>query len=178
VKIVVLQGDNRAAHENELLGEFLLTDLPEGPRGSVEIDVRFDISSDGIVSVAARDRSTGREQSIQVTASGRMSDEELKKIMAANEEFAVAEKNVEKFNQLKTEVERVLREIDRLLPSVTEFIGASDFGADALKKIESVKERARRAIQAQDIESLRSVLEPLERAVGMLKGVADRIAKQ
>jgi molecular chaperone DnaK len=177
VKIVVLQGDARAAHENELLGEFLLTDLPAGPRGSVEVDVRFDISSDGIVSVAAKDKSTGREQSIQVTASGRMSDEELKKIIASNDEFAVAEKNVEKFNLMKTEAERVLREIDRLMPTVKDFIGASDFGVEALKKIDVVKDRARHAIQMQDIEALRGVLEPLERAVGMLKGVADRIGR-
>jgi molecular chaperone DnaK len=178
VKIVVLQGDSNVANQNELLGEFLLTDLPAGPRGTVEVDVRFDISSDGMVSVSATDKSTGREQSIQVTASGRMSEEELQKIVATNEEFAVAEKNVEKFNQMKTEAERVLREIDRLLPAVQEFIGASDFGDDALKKVEVVKERARRALQMQDIEALRTVLEPLERAVGMLKGVSDRITKK
>jgi molecular chaperone DnaK len=178
VKIVVLQGDSRIAHENELLGEFLLTDLPAGPRGSVEVDVRFDISSDGIVSVAARDKSTGREQSIQVTASGRLSEDELKKIMSSNDEFAVAEKNVEKFQALKTEVERVLRDVDRLLPGVREFIGASELGDDALKKIEAVKERARGAIAAQDLEGLKNVLEPLERAVTMLKGVSERIGKK
>ncbi|MBM4282676.1 MAG: molecular chaperone DnaK [Deltaproteobacteria bacterium] len=177
VKIVVLQGDSRVAQENELLGEFLLTDLPAGPRGTVEIDVRFDISSDGIVSVAAKDKTTGREQSIQVTASSRMSEDELSNIMGANDEFAVAEKNAEQFQALKNEVERSLRDIDRLLPGVRDFISASELGDGALKKIDAVKERARAAMQAQDIEALKSVHEPLDRAVTMLKGVTDRIAK-
>jgi molecular chaperone DnaK len=177
VKIVVLQGDSRVAQENELLGEFMLTDLPAGPRGTVEVDVRFDISSDGIVSVAARDKSTGREQSIQVTASSRMSDDEMKQIMDTNDAFAVAEKNNEEFQALKTEVERSLREIDRLLPGVRDFLGASELGDGALKKIAAVKERAGSAIQAQDFELLKSVHEPLERAVTMLKGVAERVGK-
>jgi molecular chaperone DnaK len=177
VKIVVLQGDSRVAQENELLGEFLLTDLAAGPRGTVEIDVRFDISSDGIVSVAAKDKSTGREQSIQVTASSRMSEDELKEIMSSNDEFAVAEKNIEKFQALKNEVERSLRDIDRLLPTVRDFIGASALGVEALKKIDAVKDRARSAIQAEDLGALEAVHEPLDRAVTMLKGVAERVGK-
>ena len=176
VKIVVLQGDSDIANQNELLGEFLLTGLPSRPRGEIEIDVKFDISPDGIVSVSAKDKATGQEQSIQVTASNRLSDEEMKRILAANEEFAVSEKNTEVFATLKNDVERSLRDIERLLPAVKEFITASDFGDDALKKVDVVKERARRAMQMQDIEALKGVQEPLERAVQMLKGVADRIA--
>jgi molecular chaperone DnaK len=178
VKIVVLQGDSQVANQNELLGEFLLTNLPSRPRGEIEIDVKFDISPDGIVSVSARDKSTGIEQSIQVTATNRLSDDEMKRILAANEEFAVSEKNTELFAQLKNDVERSIREIDRLMPGVKEFITASDFGGDALKKVDVVKERAKRAIQMQDLEALKGVQEPLERAVVMLKGVADRIAKK
>jgi molecular chaperone DnaK len=174
VKIVVLQGESQVANQNEMLGEFILTDLPAKPRGTVEIDVSFDISPEGIVSVAAKDKSTGREQSIQVTATSRMSEEELKRVLAANEEFAVAEKNNEAFQTLRTEVERHLREIDALLPRVRDFLSASDFGQDALKKVETQADRARRAIQMQDLGALRDVREKLERAAQMLKGVADR----
>jgi molecular chaperone DnaK len=176
VKIVVLQGDSQVANQNEMLGEFILTDLPMKPRGTIEVEVSFDISPEGIVSVSARDKGTGREQSIQVTATSRMSEEELQKVLQANEEFAVAEKNNEAFQALRTEVERYLREIDGLLPRVRDFLSASEFGQDALKKVETQTERARRAIQMQDIMALKDVREKLERASQMLKGVADRAA--
>jgi molecular chaperone DnaK len=176
VKIVVLQGESEVANQNEMLGEFILTDLPAQARGTIEIDVSFDISPEGIVSVFAKDKVTGREQSIQVTATSRMSETELQKVLAANEEFAVAEKNTEVFQALRTEVERHLREVDALIPKVREFLSASDFGEDALKKVETQKERARRAIQMQDIPALKDVREKLERANQMLKGVAERVA--
>src|SRR6185436_14120908 len=70
VKIMVLQGEKELAHQNELLGEFVLTGLREAPRGTVQIEVTFDINSEGIVSVSAKDRETGQRQSITVTASG------------------------------------------------------------------------------------------------------------
>jgi molecular chaperone DnaK len=178
VKIVVLQGESRIAQENEVLGEFMLTELPSGPRGSVEVEVRFDISSDGIVSVSAKDKATGREQSIQVTASSKMSDDEIKKIMSSNDEFAVAEQNQEKFQALKTDAERLVRTVERLLPTVRDFITASELGDDALRKIEAVKERTRAAVDARDIEGLKNVIDPLGRAVTMLTGVAERIAKK
>ena len=175
VKIVVLQGDSDVAAHNELLGEFLLTGLPSGPRCSVEIDVRFDISSDGIVSVSAKDRASGREQSIQVTATNRLSEEEMGRIIEENEKFAVAERNVEAFQAVRTDVERSLREIDRLLPIVQDTLGQSDFGVDALKKAQAVIDRTKRAIAMQDVDALQGAKEPLERTVGMLRGVASRI---
>ena len=70
VKIMVLQGESELAHQNELLGEFILSGLRLAPRGEVEIEVNFEINSEGIVSVSARDKETGLEQSITVTASG------------------------------------------------------------------------------------------------------------
>jgi molecular chaperone DnaK len=177
VKIVVLQGDSEIASANELLGEFLLTGLPSGPRGAVEIDVRFDISPDGIVAVSARDRATGAEQSIQVTASNKLSEEEMKNIIKQNEAFAVAEKSQEALGELRTDAERAVREIERLMPVVREVIGSSDFGDDALKKAAQVVERAKRAIAMQDVEALKSGKDQLERTLTMFKGVAAKVGK-
>lgn len=176
VKIVVLQGDSNMAAENELLGEFLLTGLPSLPRGTIEIDVKFDISPDGIVSVSATDKSTGQEQRIEVTSSNRLSEEEIKNILSANDEYAVSEKNTELFSTLRNNAERLLRDIDKLLPTVKGVVGGADFGDDALKKIEAVTERAAKAMQSQNVEALKDVLEPLERAVSMMKGLAERSA--
>jgi len=69
VKIVVMQGENERAQHNELLGEFILKGLKRASKGSVEIEVTFEINADGIVSVHAKDLETEKEQSIEVTAS-------------------------------------------------------------------------------------------------------------
>ncbi len=89
VKISVYQGESDIAEENELLGEFVLTDIPPAPRGVPEIEVTFSINSDGIVSVSARDLATGKEQSIQVTTRNRLSEEEIKRMRELNEEYQV-----------------------------------------------------------------------------------------
>ena len=162
---------------NELLGEFLLTGLPSRPRGAVEIDVKFDISPDGIVAVSARDRATGAEQSIQVTATNKLTEDEMKKIMQENEVFAVAEKAQEAFQELRNEAERNLREIERLFPIVKDVIGQSDFGDDALKKAQQVMERAKRAVAMQDVDALKQGREQLDRTVTMFKGVASKVGK-
>jgi molecular chaperone DnaK len=177
VKIVVLQGDNEIAGQNELLGEFLLTGLPKGPRGSIEIDVKFDISPDGIVSVSAKDRATGLEQSIQVTATNKLTEDEMSRIIDENERFAVAEKTAESFSELRNDVERSLREVERLMATVKEVLGSSGFGDDALKKAQQTVERAKRAIAMQDMEALKASKEPLERTIFMFKGVAAKVGK-
>jgi len=80
VKIRVLQGESEDAKENELLGEFILTGIRKAKKGEPEIDVTFDINADGIVSVLALDKATGKEQSIQVTSSSGLTEEEVKEM--------------------------------------------------------------------------------------------------
>ena len=87
VKIRVLQGTSDRAAENQLLGEFVLSDIPPAPKGEPEIDVAFDIDSNGIVSVSARDVASAREQSITVNATGTLSDEEIEQIIRDNERY-------------------------------------------------------------------------------------------
>jgi len=82
VKIRVLQGESSRADENHLLGEFVLGEIPPAPRGEPEIEVSFDIDSNGIVNVSARDVATGREQSITVQTSGTLSEHEIQEIIA------------------------------------------------------------------------------------------------
>jgi molecular chaperone DnaK len=175
VKIVVLQGDSGVASENELLGEFILTGLRGAPRGQVEIEVMFDISPDGIVSVSAKDIETGQEQSIQVTASNKMSEDEVERILHENQEYAVREKNIEAFGGLRNDIEREMREIEKLMPQVRDLIAASDFGGDALAKADRLIERAKRAIEMQDMQALEEVKEPLERTQTMFKGLAAKL---
>jgi molecular chaperone DnaK len=89
VKIRVLQGESDVAEENDLLGEFILSGVREARKGEPEVEVSFDIDTNGIVSVSARDLATGREQSITVNATGTLSDDEIQKIIDDNELYEV-----------------------------------------------------------------------------------------
>jgi molecular chaperone DnaK len=89
VKIRVLQGESDSAIDNDLLGEFILSGIRRAPKGEPEIDVAFDIDANGIVSVSARDLSTGKEQSITVNAAGTLSEEEIQRIIDENELYEV-----------------------------------------------------------------------------------------
>src|SRR4029453_18799549 len=84
VKIRVLQGESQRADQNHLLGEFVLGDIAPARKGEPEIEVSFDIDSNGIVNVSARDLATGREQSITVQTSGTLSESEIQDIIAQN----------------------------------------------------------------------------------------------
>jgi len=84
VKIRVLQGESERADDNHLLGEFILSDIPPASKGTPEIEVCFDIDSNGIVNVSARDVTSGQEQSITVNATGTLSEDEIQQIIADN----------------------------------------------------------------------------------------------
>jgi molecular chaperone DnaK len=90
VRIIVYQGDARHIERNEVLGEFTLTGLPAKPRGEVNIEVSFSISADGIVSVAARDMDTGREQAIQVTGRHRLHEDEIRRMVSDHQDNLLA----------------------------------------------------------------------------------------
>jgi len=92
VKIRVLQGESEQAIENDLLGEFVLTGIRQAPKGEPEVEVAFDIDANGIVSVAARDLETSKEQSITVNATGTLDEGEIQQIIEDNELYEVAVK--------------------------------------------------------------------------------------
>jgi molecular chaperone DnaK len=174
VKILILQGESDRGEENELLGEFVLTGLRRAPRGEVEIEVDFHISADGIVSVTARDLETGIEQSITVTATSGLTEEELQKLAESNKDYMVQEKTDQEFEKHRHTSEKLLDEIEGLFPEVTSIISGSDFGQDAVKKARGVCERARKAIAARDSAQLRETNEALNRTLNMFKGVVSK----
>src|SRR5262249_164348 len=151
VKILVLQGENERAEENELLGEFILTGLRRAPKGEVEINVEFDISADGIVSVSATDVETGQKQAIPVTASSGLTEDEITKMVEASREQLVDRRSSEEFEMRKQAADKLIDELQALFPRVEAEIAGSDFGQDALKKARSVVERTKHAIAAKDI---------------------------
>lgn len=174
VKILVLQGESDRAEENELLGEFVLTGLRSANRGEVEVDVEFSISADGIVSVIARDAETGLEQSITVTATSGLTEEELGEMISANEDHMVDVRTTGEFDKLKHEAETLLRDIDSLFPKVQQIISGSDFGQDAVSKARNVCDRARDAIVAKNMSELVECTEALGRTSNMFRGVVSK----
>ncbi len=174
VKILVLQGESDRAEENELLGEFVLTGLRRAPRGEVEVEVTFHISADGIVSVKACDLETGLEQSITVTATSGLTEEEIKKMIDANKDYMLEVRSGQEFEKHRHAAERVLDEIEGLFPQVSEIISGSEFGQDAVRKARGVCERARAAIGARDAQQLIEATEALSRTLNMFRGVVSK----
>jgi molecular chaperone DnaK len=174
VKILVLQGESDRAEENELLGEFVLTGLRRAPRGEVEIEVMFHISADGIVSVKARDLETGLEQSITVTATSGLTEEEIKKMVDANKDYMVEVRSGQEFDKARHMAEKALEEIEALFPQVTDIIAGSDFGQDAVKKARAVVDRTRTSIAAKDLTTLTEATEALNRTLNMFRGVVSK----
>jgi len=171
VKILVLQGEADRAEENELLGEFILTGLRRAPKAEVEIEVTFEISADGIVSVSAKDMETGIKQAITVTATSGLTEDEIRKMVEESKDYLLDQKHTEEFEVKKQAAEKLVDEIEGLFPKVEAAIAGSDFGADAIKKARSVVDRAKQAFESREVQAVVECTEALNRTLNMFKGV-------
>ena len=174
VKILVMQGESKNAEENELLGEFILTGLRRAPKGEIEIEVTFEINTDGIVSVHAKDMETGQAQSIQVTATSGLTQDEITEMIHSAKDYLVERRTDEDFEGAKQEAETLMAEIEKMFPEVERIVASSDFGRDAISKARTVLERAREAIGRKDADAVREQCEGLARTQRMFKGVVSR----
>jgi molecular chaperone DnaK len=174
VKLLVMQGDSENAEENELLGEFILTGLRRAPKGHVEIEVTFEINTDGIVSVHAKDLETGQAQSIQVTASSGLTSEELQQMASSAQEYLVERRSDEEFEAAKQRAETLIANVERLFEDVEQAVGGADFGRDAIQKARLVVDMARAAIQGKQAATVQEHIDHLERTERMFRGVVTR----
>jgi molecular chaperone DnaK len=177
-KITVLQGESDLSKENELLGEFMLTGLRSAPRGETEIDVIFDISADGIVSVSALDVATGLRQSIQVTARSGLSEEDVKRATQANEDWLVSQKGDVEFEKSKVRALDLFRQADELWPRLTAGPMANAMGGamnDAVAKLQATLATARQQLDARETAALGGSVETLERMLAAFRGALDRM---
>jgi molecular chaperone DnaK len=173
VRIAVLQGESERAIDNELLGEFILDGIRPARRGEVSIEVAFEISADGIVGVAARDADTGQQQSIKVTATSGLTEDELRRILDEHiDELLERKASAGEFEERRDGALALLAEIEALLPAVHEAIDRSKFGKDAVKKAEAVLARVRAAVEARDGAALVRENEALDRTLQLFKGLA------
>ena len=156
VEIHVLQGERPMAKDNKTIGRFHLDGLPPAPRGVPQIEVSFDIDANGILKVSAKDKATGKEQSIRIEASSGLSDAEIKKMKdeaAANAEADRVEKEridtINKADSMIFQTEKQLKEFGDKLP------------ADKKQPIETALQKLKDAHKAQDVAAINSAIDEL-----------------
>ena len=159
VTIRVHQGEREMASDNKLLGQFNLGGIPPAPRGVPQIEVTFDIDANGIVHVNAKDLGTGKEQSIQITASSGLSEEEIQDMVRD------AESHAEEDQKKKARIE-AHNQLDALVysteKSLAEHKDATD--AETVGNIEAALEKAKKALEGDDTEAMQAATEELTQA--------------
>ncbi len=156
VRIHVLQGEREMAADNKTLGRFELVGIPPAPRGVPQIEVSFDIDTDGVVKVSAKDLGTGRSQAIQVTASSGLTEAEVQRLLAEAEQNAAEDQQRRQFVDLKNQGDGLVYSTERTLTEFAEQVGAEDRAA-----LEAAMARVRTALGASDLAGLKSAVDDL-----------------
>jgi molecular chaperone DnaK len=156
VSIHVLQGEREMAGDNKTLGRFDLVGIPPAPRGVPQIEVAFDIDANGIVHVSAKDLATGKEQSIQITASSGLSKEEIDKLVREAEAHADDDKKKKELVEARNHADNLIYQTEKSLKDIGEKVEA-DTKSTVEGKIAELKE----AMNGSDAEKIRSLSEEL-----------------
>ncbi len=163
VEIHVLQGERPMAADNKSLGRFILDGIPPAPRGVPQIEVTFDIDADGILHVSARDKATGREQRITITASSGLTEEEIKRMIREAEQFAEEDRRRKEEVEARNNADSTIYQAEKLLREYGDKVPA-DLRADVERKIEA----ARSAMQGRDVARIRQATQELGEALQRL----------
>ncbi|KAG8650482.1 hypothetical protein MANES_07G046700v8 [Manihot esculenta] len=163
VGIKVLQGEREMASDNKLLGEFELMGIPPAPRGMPQIEVTFDIDANGIVTVSAKDKSTGKEQQITIRSSGGLSEDEIEKMVKEAEQFAQKDQERKALIDIKNSADTTIYSIEKSLDEYREKIPA-----EVAKEIEDAVADLRKAMAGDNIEEIKSKLDSANKAVSKI----------
>lgn len=159
VSIRVFQGEREMAAGNKLLGQFDLVGIPPAPRGIPQIEVTFDIDANGIAHVAAKDLGTGKEQSIKITASSGLSEEEIKGMVKDAEAHAAEDKNRKEVVEARNHLDSLIYSTEK---SLKEYSGELEAGVK--QNIEAELEKAKKALESEDAQMIRSAADELSRS--------------
>ncbi|MDA1246752.1 MAG: molecular chaperone DnaK [Cyanobacteria bacterium] len=160
VEIHVLQGEREMASDNKSLGTFRLDGIPPSPRGVPQIEVTFDIDANGILSVTAKDKGSGKEQSISITGASTLSDNEVEKMVKDAESNAATDKDKREKIDLKNQAETLVYQSEKQLSELGDKVGAEDKA-----KVESSSAKLKEAIAKEDFDTMKSELETLQQAL-------------
>ena len=156
VDIHILQGERPMAADNKTLGNFQLTNIPAAPRGVPQIEVTFDIDANGIVNVKAKDLGTGKEQSITITSSTNLSDDEIERMRKEAEENKEADAKRKEEADLKNEAEQVIFQTESSLKELGDKVDKKD-----KETAEKQKDELKKALEKGDLEDIKKKKEAL-----------------
>ncbi|OYV03049.1 molecular chaperone DnaK [candidate division bacterium WOR-3 4484_18] len=159
VEVHVLQGERPLAKDNRSLGRFILEGIPPAPRGVPQIEVTFTIDADGILHVSAKDLGTGKEQSIRITASSGLTDEEIERMQKEAELHAEEDRKKKEVIDLRNQADQLIYTMEKLLKEQGDKIAQADREA-----IENAIKELREKMKSEDAETIRSGIRALEAA--------------
>ncbi len=159
VTIKVYQGEREMAADNKLLGNFDLAGIPPAPRGVPQIEVTFDIDANGIVSVSAKDKATGKEQQIRIQASGGLSETDIQAMVREAEANAEADKVRREQVEARNQADAMIHQVEKNLKEHGDKLGAQEKG-----EAEAALAAVRSALEGSDTEALKSATDRLSQA--------------
>ncbi len=159
VSIHVLQGERPMAADNRTLGRFELVGIPPAPRGMPQIEVTFDIDANGIVHVAAKDLGTGKEQSIKITASSGLSEEEIQKLIREAEAHADEDKKKKDLIEARNQADAMAYSVEKNIKEFGDKIGPAE-----KTRIEEAIAKVKKAIEGDDLNAIKTAQEELTQA--------------
>ncbi len=165
VEIHVLQGERQMAADNKTLGKFQLTGIPAAPRGVPQIEVTFSIDRNGIVHVSAKDKGTGNEQNITITASSNLSEEEIKKRVEEAEQYAEQDKKRKEEVETLNHADSLIYEMEKQLRENGDKLTEEDKTA-----VQAEVENLKNARQSNNVEKIKSTLEETTQKVYAIFG--------
>jgi len=159
VEIHVLQGEREMAMYNKTLGKFQLVDLPPAPRGVPQIEVTFDIDANGIVHVSAKDRATGKEQSMTITGQSSLGKDEIDRMVRDAESHAEDDRRRKEEAEVRNSADSLVYQTEKLLKDQGE-----KFTGDEKENVESALTGLKTALEGSDVEAIRTATETLMKA--------------
>jgi len=156
VTIKVFQGEREMAADNKILGQFDLMGLPAAPRGVPQIEVTFDIDANGIVSVSAKDKATGKEQQIRIQASGGLSDADIEKMVKDAEANAATDKAKRELVDARNQADSLVHQTEKTLKENEGKVSDQDKG-----EAEAAMAAARTALEGSDLEAIKAATDRL-----------------
>lgn len=177
VEVNVVQGEREMAADNKSLGKFVLSGLPPAPRGVPQIEVTFDIDANGILNVSAKDKGTGKEQSIRIEASSGLSDEEVEKMKKDAEAHADDDKKKRELIEVKNTADTMVYTTEKMMKDVEE--KKIDITDEERQKVEDGLKKLNEVKDGDDVEAIKAASETLSKdaqAVGMKMYQAEQAA--
>ncbi|MFH1352985.1 MAG: molecular chaperone DnaK [bacterium] len=173
VTVHVLQGERPMAKDNKSLGQFELTGIPPAPRGVPQIEVTFDIDTNGILNVSAKDKATGKSQNIVIKSSSGLSDEEVEKLKKEAKEHEEEDKKKRELVEARNQLDNMIYSVEKSMKDLGDKITS-----DEKKKVEEELKKAKESLKSEDAEKIAKAKESLEKTTHSLAEKAYKASTQ